>query len=256
MGWHQPELEIQYEQATEYVANSIESMLESYNSVSKMPYYYNVSSYGSTYTSYMSFDNFRKIVYGEIYSEETMQQRRRSDMENFLQYLGNLDSSIICLHFIAEDLTGEKLDFHKAMDGTYFNNEPLFEQLVGYSALDRGSNKLILIPPHDSTYKNSIDRKVFSIARNYYDLRGNVGKCPDIFSLRTGFRRQYWMFPARFMGTRFRWSGSRMSGTRWSMRLLTAAPACLTNVFRFLPHLSARLPMGNGRMPAFITVRQ
>lgn len=38
MGWHQPELEIQYEQATEYVANSIESMLESYNSVSKMPY--------------------------------------------------------------------------------------------------------------------------------------------------------------------------------------------------------------------------
>lgn len=176
-------LEIQYEQATEYVANSIESMLESYNSVSKMPYYYNMSSYGSTYTSYMSFDNFRKIVYGEIYSEETMQQRRRSDMENFLQYLGNLDSSIICLHFIAEDLTGEKLDFHKAMDGTYFNNEPLFEQLVGYSALDRGSNKLILIPPHDSTYKNGIDRKVFSIARNYYDLRGNVGNTPYVGTL-------------------------------------------------------------------------
>lgn len=168
-------LEIQYEQATEYVANSIESMLESYNNVSKMPYYYNMSSYGSTYTSYMSFDNFRKIVYGEIYSEETMQQQRQSDMENFLQYLGNLDSSIICLHFIAEDLTGEKLDFHKAMDGTYFNNEPLFEQLVGYPGLDRGSNKLILIPPHDSTYKNGINRKVFSVARNYYDLRGNVG---------------------------------------------------------------------------------
>ncbi|MDE7323665.1 MAG: histidine kinase [Lachnospiraceae bacterium] len=168
-------LEVQYEQATEYVANSIESMLESYNSVSKMPYYYNISSYGSNYTSYMSFDNFRKIVYGEIYAEETMQQRRQSDMENFLQYLGNLDNSIICLHFIAEDLEGEKLDFHKAMDGTYFNNEPLFEQLVGYSELDRSSNKLILIPPHGSTYKNGIDRKVFSVARNYYDLRGNVG---------------------------------------------------------------------------------
>lgn len=91
------------------------------------------------------------------------------------------------------------------------------------------------------------------------DIPNAYEKCAAMsgyFSLRTGFRRQYWMFPARFMGTRFRWSGSRMSGTRWSMRLLTAAPACLTNVFRFLPHLSARLPMGNGRMPAFITVRQ
>lgn len=176
-------LEIQYEQATEYVANSIERMLESYNNVSKMPYYYNISSYGSTYTSYMSFDNFRKIVYGEIYAEETMQQQRQSDMENFLQYLGNLDNSIICLHFIAEDLTGEKLDFHKAMDGTYFNNEQLFEQLVGYSRLDRGSNKLILIPPHDSMYKNGINRKVFSVARNYYDLRGNVGNTPYVGTL-------------------------------------------------------------------------
>lgn len=176
-------LEIQYEQATEYVANSIRSMLDSYNSVSKMPYYYNMSSYGSTYSSYMSFDNFRKIVYGEIYSEETMQQQRKSDMENFLQYLGNLDNSIICLHFIAEDLNGEMVDFHKAMDGTYFNNEPLFEQLVGYSELERGSNKLILIAPHDSSYKNGINRKVFSIARNYFDLRGNVGNTPYVGTL-------------------------------------------------------------------------
>lgn len=176
-------LEIQYEQATEYVANSIESMLESYNSVSKMPYYYNMSSYGSTYSSFMSFDNFRKIVYGEIYSEETMQQQRRSDMENFLQYLGNLDSSIICLHFIGKDLNGEKIDFHKAMDGTYFNNETLFEQLVGYGELECGSNKLILIPPHDSVYKNGINREVFSVARNYFDLRGNVGNTPYVGTL-------------------------------------------------------------------------
>lgn len=176
-------LEIQYEQATNYMADSIENMLKSYNSVSKMPYYYNMSSYGSTYSSYMSFDYFRKIVYGEIYSEETMQQQRKADMEDFLQYLGNLDSSIVCLHFIGKDLNGEKIDFHKAMDGTYFNNKALFEQLVDYENLQHESNKLILIPPHNSAYKNGIDREVFSVARNYFDLRGNAGNTPYVGTL-------------------------------------------------------------------------
>lgn len=176
-------LEIQYEQATNYMADSIENMLESYNSVSKMPYYYNMSSYGSTYSSYMSFDYFRKIVYGEIYSEETMQQQRKADMEDFLRYLGNLDSSIVCLHFIGKDLSGEKIDFHKAMDGTYFNNKALFEQLVDYENLQHESNKLILIPPHNSAYKNGIDREVFSVARNYFDLRGNAGNTPYVGTL-------------------------------------------------------------------------
>ncbi len=176
-------LEIQYEQATEYVAHSIENMLESYNSISKMPYYYNMSSYGSTYNSYMSFDNFRKIVYGEIYAEETMQERRKSDMENFLQYLGNLDNSIVCLHFLGEDLNQKQIDFHKAMDGTYFNNEQMFEEFVGYAELDRSSNKLILIAPHGTGYKNGIDRTVFNVARNYFDLRGTVGNTPYVGTL-------------------------------------------------------------------------
>lgn len=194
-------LEIQYEQATEYVANSIESMLDSYNSVSKMPYYYNMSSYGNMYSSYMSFDNFRKIVYGEIYSESTMQKQRKSDMEDFLQYLGNMDNSIICLHFIAEDLDGEKIDFHEAMDGTYFNNEPLFEQLVGYSELERDSNEMILIPPHDSSYKNGLNRQVFSIARNYFDLRGNVGNTPYVGTL--FFDIDIKRFDKIFMGVKY-----------------------------------------------------
>ncbi len=50
-------LEIQYEQATEYVANSIESMLESYNSVSKMPYYYIQFFPGQVFRDKMQADN-------------------------------------------------------------------------------------------------------------------------------------------------------------------------------------------------------
>lgn len=176
-------LEIQYEQATEYVADSIDNMLNSYNNISKMPYYYTLSSYGNVYSSYMSFDNFRKIVYGEIYSPDTMQQQRESDMEDFLRYLGNMDRTILCLHFVGEDLDKEKIDFHTTMDGTYFDNETLFEELVGYPAWDRGSNKLLLVPPHDSSYKSGINRKTFSLARNYFDLRGNVGKTPYVGTL-------------------------------------------------------------------------
>ena len=58
-------LEANYEQAAVYVSLGLDSMLESYNDVSKMPYYYNYSNEGAFQLNYMSYDNLRKILYGE-----------------------------------------------------------------------------------------------------------------------------------------------------------------------------------------------
>ena len=65
-------LSSQYEQAALYLSGSLESMLDTYNTISKMPYYYSNSIIGNSVYSYMSFDNFRQIVYGSNYPDEIM----------------------------------------------------------------------------------------------------------------------------------------------------------------------------------------
>ena len=69
----------QYEQAAGYVEYIIESMLDSYNTISKMPYYYNFND-NDTQGSYLSFDHFRQILYGEGYEADTMEEDRNREM--------------------------------------------------------------------------------------------------------------------------------------------------------------------------------
>lgn len=148
-----------------------------------MPYYYNISALGSPSVSVMSFDNFRQIVYGEIYEQETMEEERRRDMGNFLKYLGNLDGYIENAHFIGEDLNGDKISFHLGLNGTYLRDEALYESLIDYDHLNRADNQLILIPTHSNSYMNGLDNPVFTAARNYFDLRGSVGNAPYVGTL-------------------------------------------------------------------------
>lgn len=110
----------QYEQAAGYVASSMESMLDSYNTVSKMPYFYNFAA-DSTQGSYLSFDHFRQILYGEGYEQDTMEEERKRDMGHFLQYIQSVDSYISGVHVIAQDSQGEKLSFHYSVYNTFFS---------------------------------------------------------------------------------------------------------------------------------------
>lgn len=132
---------------------------------------------------YMSFDNFRQIVYGSNYPAEIMEQERKRDMEEYLRYMNSVDNGIVGIHFIGVDQNGQGLDFHSSMRSTYFKDEAMFEQMMGYEALDRGTNKMMLIPPHDTNYFNGIVEPTFTIARNYFDLRGNVGNTPYVGTL-------------------------------------------------------------------------
>ncbi len=173
-------LRSQYEQAAEYVANSLDVILDSYNSVSKMPYYYNYSAAEGIVTDYRASDNLRKIIFGIGHDTEHMEQQRYDDMQKFLKYVVSVDGYINSAHFIAMDTDGSELDFHYSYYSTYFKNEALFKTLTGYSAFDIKSNQMILIPTHQTGYFSGLSEPVFTIARNYFDLRGGVGNTPYI----------------------------------------------------------------------------
>jgi two-component system sensor histidine kinase YesM len=169
----------QYEQAAGYVESSIDATLDGYNTISKMPYFYNFNATGAQ-NSYLSFDHFRQILYGEAYDPATMKEDRERDMGNFLQYLQSVDSYISSVHVIAQDSRQEKVSFHYSVYNTFFLDSELFEKTVAYEELDKTGKNLILLPPHMTTYFYGTPEMVFTVARNYFDLRGPVGNTPYV----------------------------------------------------------------------------
>lgn len=167
-------LEIQYEQAAYYVGSSIETMLNSYNTVSQMPYNYNYGN-ESMIVKFQYFDNLRQIVQGERYHSDEWEEERALEMENFLKYVEGTDKYLIAAHFIGVDEEKKPLDFHYSSYSTYFKGMELYEGVSGHEGVDRESNKLILIPKHGSDYFSGLNEPVFTVARNYFDIRNEIG---------------------------------------------------------------------------------
>lgn len=176
-------LQAQYTQAAEYVGNSLEEVLDTYNTISKMPYNYNASQGEYARRDYLTFDKFRQMLYGEGYDPETMEEDRASEMQEFLKYLDGADQYMQGAHFIAPDLNGQKLAFHYSRYSTFFKDEELFEEKMEFGNLDRESHNLILIPTHQTGYFSGLKNPVFTVARNYFDLRGEVGNTPYVGTL-------------------------------------------------------------------------
>ena len=166
-------MEQQYEQAASYVSESLNNMLESYNTILKLPYSYNqpVSGGGNA----LSFDRFREMLYGEKHGADVREQEREKEMETFLQYVATVENNIYAAHFVGEDAGGESVEFHYSAQSTYFREEEGFLDLIGYVDLDRMSNRLILIPAHSAAYYGNASNQVMTIGRNYFDLRGEIG---------------------------------------------------------------------------------
>lgn len=163
-----------YEQAVISVESRFDNMLTSYNTITKMPYYYNFSS-NETAVNYMTFDNFRQIVYGIGYDPENMEERRKADMEAFLRNLMNTDMYIKSAHFVGQDLNGNEISFHVNVRNNYMGSKELFYKAVGREQLDKTSRKMMIYPIHKDTYiSSSMPSDVFTVARNYYDLRGSI----------------------------------------------------------------------------------
>lgn len=167
-------LEMQYEHAAFYVNSSIETMLDSFNTISQIPYYYN---YGNdpVYIHYQLYDNLRQIVHGENYEKQNMASEREKEMKQFLHYVEGTNSSLVAVHFVGEDAGGMPVDFHYSSYAAYFRGQEFFEEEIGQDAIDESSNQMILIPRHDTGYFSGLKEQAFSVARNYFDNRSQMG---------------------------------------------------------------------------------
>lgn len=101
-------------------------------------------------------------------------------MGSFLQYIQSVDSYINGVHVIAQDDSGVKQSFHYSVYNSFFRDPDLFERNVGYGELDQAGRHLILVPPHTTAYFYGVSEMVFTVARNYFDLRGQVGSMPYV----------------------------------------------------------------------------
>ena len=164
-----------YVQAASYVSESLDDVMESYNGVSKMPYYYNYSSEGEFQFNYMSYDNLRRIIYGIGEDPEYMEANRYKSMMVFLGNVQAVDSYISGAHFVGEGIQGEKLAFHRSRRNIPSEEETVFDARMGLEGMDRNSKNLMLILTHKNDYFRMQDSWVFTLARNYFDLTGAVG---------------------------------------------------------------------------------
>lgn len=170
---YQQSLRKQYDQAAEYLVYGIEELIESYNGILKLTYYYDTPSDGAIRA--LSFDHFREMLYGENYQDEFREEKREEAMNAFLRYVANIDTDIYAVHFIGATPQDGELDFHYSNYSTWFRNEADFRKQINHENLDTQSNQLILIPTHSYSYYGSNSDQVITLGRNYFDLRGEIG---------------------------------------------------------------------------------
>lgn len=164
-----------YEQMTAYANSSVDLMLESYNEMSKMPYYYNYSSDGSFAYNYKNYDNFRKNLYGLEDEPGREAENREKRMSLFLQNVHNVDSSVAAVHFVADNEIIQEC-FHYSARNSYLQDEALFRKRLRTEQVDKESKKLQLIATHQMDYYKSSSELAFTVARNYFDLTKPVGE--------------------------------------------------------------------------------
>lgn len=175
-------LKANYEQAATYINSGIDNMMDSYNDISKMPYYYNYSSEGSFQVNYMSFDNLRKILYGGEHEEAVLEEARKKEMDAFLRNVQSVDSAIEACHFVVDEEI-VKSPFHASRRNTFLKSERIFGERLRLAELDQTSKQMILIPTHPMDYYNRATNQVFTVGRNYFDLTKAVGSTTYIGTL-------------------------------------------------------------------------
>ncbi|MDR2750240.1 MAG: sensor histidine kinase [Clostridiales bacterium] len=177
-GEYERSLTESFEQGLRYASYSLERKFDSYNDISKFSYYYTLSSEANYSYNFINYDNLRKILTGELYGEAD-EDRISRDMDTFLSNVLKISSSIESAHFVYEPVLGERKTYHKGNYNTRFSESDLFARTVGFDSWDRDSRQLIAVPTHDfdyTLYSSKRVDKVFTIARNYFNLTVPVGK--------------------------------------------------------------------------------
>lgn len=174
MNHYEAALRSNYEQAVIYTGFSVERLLDSYDSIMKSMYQYNVSSEWHS-TMVGAADNLRKVVEGELYEPEEMEKARKQEMEKvFLKNIQGVDYFINAAHFVGYDKDGNLVDFHYSAQSTYFQDKDRFLEEMHWNDIDKSTKKMQIIPLHMNSYYHNRNNMVLTLARNYFDIRGNI----------------------------------------------------------------------------------
>lgn len=169
-------LVVNYEEAGSHFSSSIDNMLSVYDSAAKYVYQYDFGVQGGQVDYSLNYDNIRKVLTGEIYDAPGRDRLREREMRLFEQNVASMDGYIYAVHFVADCAETGTQYFHFSNRSTFFSDEEAFLACMGYEDWDRDSRKLILVPTHGVDYYYGMNSNVFTAARNYYDLRGGIGK--------------------------------------------------------------------------------
>lgn len=165
-----------YEQAAIHFSSSVDNMLAVYDNAAKYAYQYDFDDRDLPADYSSNYDNLRQILTGERFDPQSRESQRQSGMRLFLQSVESMDSYIYAVHFIADSEETGELFFHFSRRNTFFRSQEAFSDSMEYGDWNKTSRKLLLIPGHKADYYYGTTCDVFTAARNYYDLRGGVGK--------------------------------------------------------------------------------
>lgn len=168
-------LQTNYKQAAFHAASSVENMLSVYDNASKLCYQYNFGN-DTFYENNSNYDNLRKVLSGEIYEPEQRENMRQNEMQSFLRSVENSDNYIYAVHFLTQQKEASNLHFHFSLRNTYFRDVQKLIECVDFENWNKISKELELTPPHDTSYYGGLSKTVFTVARNYFDLRNVVGQ--------------------------------------------------------------------------------
>lgn len=152
-----------YEQATEYMSVGLGDVLDSYDEISKMIYFYNSDSDWQSNYVYGNYSNLKNIL-----AEKP--NMRDEQMQRMLSLIQSMDGHIDAVHFVEYQADGEKYSYHYSGNSTYLKDEVAFEKEMELSQVQKSSKNMILLPTHFNDYYYGENKHVITIARNYFDL--------------------------------------------------------------------------------------
>jgi two-component system sensor histidine kinase YesM len=157
-----------YQQAALYGVRNLDSLIEKYNTISKLLYSYNLDK--NNIIRRADGQGLARVL-NDTKADKPGQIKRHNDIISFLYLIHTSDTYITNVVFAS-------------IDGTYYafgqNNRPFADENVFLNSMNKKqiplkANQLRVIPTHQDNYFQKSNNQVFTIGRNYIDLSYHLG---------------------------------------------------------------------------------
>lgn len=168
-----------YEQSLDYVAGSVTNLINGYDEVLKLLYFYTESEATDVRKdNAFTIKGILEIKEDEMMTKNVADQLRQNAMVNFVRYIALTDPYIRSAFFI-----DNQDRVYGYANNSYFYSMELLRSAIDLGGIDKNSKLMQIYPTHQNTYFKNRNNLVFSFSRNYFDLSGPVGKYKYLGSL-------------------------------------------------------------------------